>query len=199
MESPGYRCEGLAKMAENRFESTASLLAEVKAGDEPARERLCALYLPMLMRWAHGRLPRQARSLSETSDLVQSTLMQALGHIQQFESRHEGAFLAYLRNALLNNLRNEIRRGVRHPSVNPETCNELADDSPLADQVGRETLLDYERALAELSQERREAVILRVEFGFSFDEIAAAMERPSAPAARMLVGRGLAQLAEAMR
>jgi RNA polymerase sigma-70 factor (ECF subfamily) len=185
--------------AGHRFESTASLLAEVKAGSDVARERLCALYLPLLMRWAHGRLPRRARALSETSDLVQSTLMQALARVGEFESRHEGAFLAYLRNALLNNVRNEIRRGVRHPSVSGEEHEELADQSPLADQVGRETLIDYERALANLSPERREAVILRIEFGFSFDEIAAAMERPSAPAARMLVGRGLAQLAEAMR
>jgi RNA polymerase sigma-70 factor (ECF subfamily) len=153
----------------------------------------------MLMRWAHGRLPHKARSLAETSDLVQVTLMQALAQVDRFESRHEGAFLAYLRNALLNNLRNEIRRGIRHPSANPDWHDELQDDSPLVDQVGRETLLDYERALAELSQERREAVILRVEFGFSFEEIAAAMERPSAPAARMLVGRALAELADAMR
>lgn len=183
----------------DRFESTASLLADVRGGDDLARERLCALYLPILMRWAHGRLPNRARSLAETSDLVQVTLMQALGQVDRFESRHEGAFLAYLRNALLNNLRNEIRRGVRHPSANPEWTAELVDDSLLADQVGRETLLDYERALAELPQDRREAVILRVEFGFSYEEIAAAMERPSAPAARMLVGRALAQLAEAMR
>jgi RNA polymerase sigma-70 factor (ECF subfamily) len=191
--------EGRQMNAASRFESTASLLADVRDGDEAARERLCALYLPILMRWAHGRLPRQARALSETADLVQSTLMQVLGQVDRFESRHEGAFLAYLRNALLNVMRNEIRRGVRHPSVNPEDFAELRDDSPLADQVGRETLIDYERALAELKPERREAAILRIEFGFSFDEIAAAMERPSADAARMLVGRALAQLAEAMR
>lgn len=184
---------------ENRIESTASLLADVRNGDDLARERLCALYLPILMRWAHGRLPRRARSMAETSDLVQSTLMHALGRIDRFESRHEGAFLAYLRNALLNNVRNEIRRGARHPSVTVDAQAEFFDDSALTERVGRETLLDYERALSELPPERREAVILRVEFGFSYEEIAAAMERPSAPAARMLVGRGLAQLAEAMR
>lgn len=180
-------------------ESTASLLAQVREGDEAARDRLCALYLPTLMRWAHGRLPRRARAMAETSDLVQTTLMQALGRVNSFESRHEGAFLAYLRSALLNILRNEIRRGVRHPSTDPEHHAEISDDSPLASEAGRETLLDYERALSELPPERREAVILRVEFGFSFEEVAAAMERPSAAAARMLVGRALAQMAEALR
>ena len=178
-----------------RIESTASLLAEVRKGDELARERLCALYLPMLMRWAHGRLPGKGRSLAETSDLVQCTLMQALSRVPQFESQHEGAFLAYLRAALMNNIRLELRRSQRHPSIGTASAPELADDSPLASLTGRDALLDYERALGQLAPERREAVILRVEFGFSFEEIALAMERPSADAARMLVGRALAELA----
>src|SRR5690606_6265763 len=89
-------------------QSTATLLARVRAGDAAAREQLCAQYLPLLMRWAHGRLPAAARDLAETADLVQMTLIKALGRIDEFESRHEGAFLAYLRSALLNALRNEI-------------------------------------------------------------------------------------------
>lgn len=39
-------------------------------------------------------------------------------------------------------------------------------------------------------------MILRMEFGFSFEEIAAAMARPSANAARMLVHRAMAALSE---
>ena len=41
----------------------------------------------------------------------------------------------------------------------------------------------------------REAVLLRFEFGFSFQEIAEATERPSADAARVAVKRALAALA----
>lgn len=178
-----------------RIESTASLLAEVREGDERARERLCALYMPMLMRWAHGRLPSRARSLAETSDLVQSTLLQALSRIHAFQPRHEGAFLAYLRTTLVNTLRLELRREQRHPSVGSPLPAERPDDSPLASHAGRDALLDYERALSQLPPERREAVILRLEFGMTYDEIAAAMERPSADAARMLVGRALADMA----
>jgi RNA polymerase sigma-70 factor (ECF subfamily) len=195
--TPGNRMQPRAAMIE-KLESTASLLAMVKGGDEAARERLCALYLPMLMRWAHGRLPPQARGLAETCDLVQATLIQALAQLGRFESRHEGAFLAYLRTALLNNLRNEIRRGTRHPSAGGDVDADFSDRSSLAEFAGRDALLDYEKALATLAPEQREAVILRVEFGFSYAETAAALDKPSADAARVFVARALEKLAGAL-
>ena len=56
----------------------------------------------------------------------------------------------------------------------------------------------YEAALAELSDAQQEAVILRVEFGYTFSEIAEATGSPSANAARMTVARALVRLGEAM-
>jgi RNA polymerase sigma-70 factor (ECF subfamily) len=57
------------------LESTATLLAKVRNGDGSARERLCSINLPILTRWAHGRLPTYARNLSETDDMVQTCLI----------------------------------------------------------------------------------------------------------------------------
>src|SRR5688572_11599302 len=92
------------------LETTAQLLAWVREGDPAACERLVTRYLPMLRRWAHGRLPGHARALADTDDLVQVTLIRALGRVREFESSREGAFLAYLRRILLNAIRGEIRR-----------------------------------------------------------------------------------------
>ena len=64
--------------------------------------------------------------------------------------------------------------------------------------MGRETLEAYEAGLMKLTDEQREAVVLRVEMGLTYQEIADAMESPSPNAARMLVARGLARLAELM-
>lgn len=179
------------------LESTATLLSRVRAGDRSARERLCCQYLPILMRWAHGRLPPAARDLAETADLVQVTLIKALNAIDRFQPQREGAFLAYLRTALLNVLRSEIERSMRASGrIFGEVWEFAAVESELAQTIGPDLLCDYERALAELSPEWREAIILRMEFGFSFDEIAAAMGRPSANAARMLVHRALSSLSE---
>jgi RNA polymerase sigma-70 factor (ECF subfamily) len=179
-------------------QSTATLLARVRAGDALAREQLCSQYLPLLMSWAHGRLPAAARDLAETADLVQMTLIKALGRIDEFEPRHEGAFLAYLRSALLNALRNEIDRSLRRGervAVEAVDSNAQGVSSPAADT---DLMCDYERALAELAPETREAVLLRLEFGFSYEEIAAAMDRPSANAARMLVHRAVDVLSKRM-
>ncbi len=181
------------------LESTASLLAKAREGDAAARERLFARVLPPLRRWAHRRLPPQARDLAETDDLVQVTLLRAFNHLEGFEPRGQGAFLAYLRQILLNAVRDEIRRAARRPE-RQELDEGLADPGPsaLETALGRERLAQYEAALAALPAEQQEAVIMRIELGFTHQEIADALGKPSANAARMVVARALVVLAEAM-
>ncbi len=181
------------------LESTAALLQLVRQGDAAARERLLGRYLPTLKRWAHGRLPGHARGLADTDDLVQVTLIRALSHLNEFEPRREGAFLAYLRRILLNSIREEIRRSARRPAGGPASPH-LADPGPslVEEAIGRETLEAYEAALAQLPEEEQEAVILRVELGFTHQEVAEAIGKPTANAARMTVARALVRLAEVM-
>ena len=62
--------------------------------------------------------------------------------------------------------------------------------------IGRVMLERYEAELMQLLPDQREAVILRFEFGLGYAELAEAMGRPSPNAARMLVVRALAQLAQ---
>ena len=181
----------------SNLSSTSILLDRVRQGDDGAAELLVARYLPVLERWAHGRLPAEARGLVDTHDLVQVTLIKALDHMRGFRSRREGAFFAYLRQILLNSLRDELRRARRRPRG--EAIEEsLPDPSPslLEQQVGRETLELYEAALASLPEQHQEAVILRIEFGFTHPQIAEALGMPSENAARMCVSRALARLAE---
>jgi len=174
-----------------------ALLDRIRLGDAIAREQLFARYVPILRAWAHGRLPMNARGIADTDDVVQVTLMRTLSRLHEFEYRHEGAFLGYLRQGVLNAVRQEIRRSRRRPT------GELVEDA-LADgaasvverAIGREMLDRYESELLQLPADHREAIILRLEFGLSYAEIAEAMSRPSANAARMLVVRVLAQLAE---
>ena len=181
------------------LDSTVTLLERLRAGDESAREILLQRYLPVLRAWARGRLPSSARGLADTDDLVQLSLLGALKHLDTFEYRHEGAFLAYLRRILLNALRGEIRRATRR-----RTENGLTDSAPdlqasVVDWVaGRETMDRYERALGELGEDQRVAVMLRLEFDYTYAQIAEAMGRPSEGAARMYVTRAIAQLAQIM-
>jgi len=57
----------------------------------------------------------------------------------------------------------------------------------------------YERALATLSAADQEAIVLRVELGLDFEEIASQLGKPSTDAARMAVSRAIARLANEMR
>jgi RNA polymerase sigma factor (sigma-70 family) len=183
----------------HELESTATLLTRVRGGDRAARDDLARRYLATLLRWGHGRLPPHARDLSETQDLVQVTLLKALDRVGEFEPRREGAFLAYLRTILLNEVRGEIRRVARRPGRVPLDDQLPGPNLPPAEQaVGHEALQAYERALESLGEEEREGVILRLEMGFTHQQVAEALGKPSADAARMLVARAVVRLAEAM-
>jgi RNA polymerase sigma factor (sigma-70 family) len=180
-------------------ESTAVLLSQARQGSGDARDRLVARYLPLLRGWASGRLPAHARGSLDTDDLVQVTLIRALERIQTFEPQREGAFLSYLRSILLNALRDHLRRSAVRASAGPPD-ETLVDPGPtvIEEVLGRETVAHYEAGLMELTEDQRQAVVLRVEFGYSHQEVAEAVGSPSANAARMLVSRGLLRLAEFM-
>ncbi len=177
-------------------ESTVELLARARAGDQAALDEVFARAIPLLKRWASGRLPRWTREMIDTDDLVQETVVNTLKHIDVFEYRVDSALQAYLRQAVMNRIRNEMRRARRHQA--PETLDTAAPDtglSPLEQLIGKQTVEAYEEAMAALDPGEREAIIGRVELGLSYAELAAAMGRPSADAARMAVGRALLKLA----
>ena len=179
--------------------STADLLQRARHGDTDALNELFSRYLPSLRRWARGRLPRWTRDVRDTDDVVQETLIQTLKHLGSFEPRHEGALQAYLRQALVNRVRDEVRRVGRH-AIPDAIVDEHPDvsASPLEEAIGREALERYEGALHRLRPEEREVVIARVELGQSYQQIAAGHGKASADAARMAVSRALVRLAEEM-
>ena len=180
-------------------DATMDLLARAQAGDDEALNRLFERHIPILQRWASGRLPRWARQVADTSDLVQETIVAALRNLPSFEVRGDGALQAYLRQALINRVRNEIRRAMLRPApTDVESQLPHEGTSPLEAAIGTQTLERYEAALAGLTDDEREAVVTRVEFGLSYAEVAEALGKPSADAARMAVVRALVKLAKAM-
>lgn len=179
--------------------ATSELLSLAREGDDAAREHLLARYLPRLQRWASGRLPMRARSLLDTTDLVQETLLRTLQGLDRVEVRGPGGFQAYVRQAVLNRIRDQVRWAGRRQG-REELSEELPDHgpSPLEQAIGAGVLERYERALAGLGQEDQELLHLRIELDFDYGEIAAMTARPSRDAARMAVQRALRRLAEAM-
>jgi RNA polymerase sigma-70 factor (ECF subfamily) len=181
-------------------ESTFRLIERARAGDQEALDRLFARHLKPLQRWASGRLPKWARDLTDTDDLVQHTLLHTFRSIQDFQPRHVGALQAYLRQAVLNRIRDEVRRRGRRPDTTDLDDLQLASgESPLEEAIGREAVARYERALHRLKPEEREAIIAKVEMGYSYEELAEALGRPTPEAARKAAQRALLRLAEEMK
>ncbi len=176
-------------------ERSVELWRRSRQGDEDALQELCQRYLPRLERWATGRLPRSSRSVLETHDLVHETLLQVLRHLDDFEPRHAGAVAAYLRTALRNNILQQYRRKRPDPATLDSGRIPIRTLSPLEEAIGAEALARYDSALAGLEPCDREAIVLRIEFGCSYVEIAEALGAPTANAARMRVVRALARLA----
>lgn len=183
-----------------RSESSIALLERVRLGDADALDCLLGRYLVPLRRWAHARLPQWARDGADTQDLVQDAILQVLKHLVSFQPNGPGALNAYLRVAVMNRIRDELRRAHRRPALTELDEDALsASASPLEKAIGIETLDRYEAALSELREDDREAIIARVEWGLTYDELAAALGKPSADAARVAVQRALLKLAEAMK
>lgn len=185
--------------AADDLDSTFQLISRARTGDQDAIERLFARHLKPLQRWASGRLPKWARDLADTDDLVQEALLQTFKKIEDFEPRRVGALQAYLRQAVLNRLRDELRRKARRPDATDlDGLEDVTARSPLEEAIGRQAIEDYEEALGRLRPEEREAIIARVEIGYTYDELAEALGKPSADAARKTARRALLRLAEEM-
>src|SRR5262245_3736589 len=180
--------------------STRELLDRARRGEASAMDALVTRYLSPLRRFAHGRVPPRARNLLDTDDLVQSTILRALGHVHSFEPQRPGSFLAYLRQILINHVRDQARRVARSPREDT-----LSEDipapglGPIENAIGHENAARYEQALAKLPPDCQEAIVLRLEMGCSYAEIAEAQGRPSANAARLYTTRALLKLVELLR
>ena len=176
------------------------LLRRARIGEPEAIGHLLEWYRAALRRWAHGRLPRWARDMADTEDLLQETLTQTFKHLPRIELKDEAALLAYLRHAVLNRIRNELRRAWRHPG-RAELADSTPDGgaSPLEAAIKHERMQRYENALAALSVSDREAIIGRLELGLPYSDLAVALRKPTADAARLAVTRAMVRLVSRMR
>ena len=181
-------------------EPTIELVVRAQAGDRQAVEALLQRSIPYLKRWAHGKLPSAARNNLDTGDLVQDTVLHVLRRLDTFQPRHVGAMQAYLRQSVLNRIRDEVRRIGRHP-VSCELPNDMPSEqaSPEEQAVQTEAVSKYHEALGLISSRDRQLVVLRIEAQWTYEEIANHFTMPSPDAARMAVSRALRRLLDALK
>jgi RNA polymerase sigma factor (sigma-70 family) len=181
-------------------ETTLDLVRRARQGDQAATDELFARYEQRLRRWAHGRLPVQARGALDTHDLSQDVLFKVFRHLPSFEPRHAGAFREYVWTTLWNQVRDLARLHRRRPATESLEMFDMPANSPspLEHAIGREAFARYEAGMERLRAEDREAIIMRLELGLSHAEVAQALGKASSAAAHMTVSRALVRLAQEM-
>jgi RNA polymerase sigma-70 factor, ECF subfamily len=188
-----------APAADSPASSTVDLLVRARLGDEAAWRELVARYDGPLRRSVRGRLPRAARGLTDTDDMVQDATLSVLRRLPLIELRFPGALLAYLRRAIQNRLVDERRRASRTVIPSPLLDEHATPGaSPLDHTIDRDRRRRFRAGLSTLSPRDRRALVMRLEAGASYEDIAAALGCPTPNAARVTVGRALHRLAEHM-
>jgi RNA polymerase sigma factor (sigma-70 family) len=177
-----------------------SLLLRAQHGDAEALEQLVGRITPDLRQWA-ARMPRWACDVADADDVVQETLVSVLGRLRHFEVRHHYALDAYLRRAVVNRIRSEVRKAKRRPlaATLEAAATSWTDASPLARLLAKDTRGRLGAGLAKLRPMERRAVLGRVGHGWSYQFIAEDLGKPSADAARKVVERALVRLGGLMR
>jgi RNA polymerase sigma-70 factor (ECF subfamily) len=136
----------------------------------------------------------------DTADLVQDALLNTVRNLSGFEPRRRAALQAYLRRAVQNRIFDELRRvGRGRVPADPLDSGQVdGAPSPLELAAEAETTERYKRALGRLRPEDREAIVARIEMGYSYEQVALVTGRPTSESARKAVQRALVRLAEEM-
>lgn len=144
----------------------AEWIRAAQDGDRSAFARLVECYWDRLYRWLY----HLTRDRHAAEDLTQETFLRALAALKSF--RPGSNFRAWVFRIGHNNFVNQKRSERR-------TKHQLSDDAPApdlgtaeADAENREALEVVGRAVADLPADFRAALLLRVEEGLSFREVA---------------------------
>jgi RNA polymerase sigma factor (sigma-70 family) len=176
-------------------DSTLDVLERAQDGDERAAKVLIERALPSVRRWAHGRLPRYARADANTEDVVQDAFLKTLRGLKRFQHRTVGGLQAYLRQAVVNRVRDLIRGSGRR--IDTDGVVEPRDwkPSPLEAVIMRQQLDQFLGALRKLRPADRQVIVWRIELGYTADEIATKLGKSKA-AAGMTITRAMSRLAK---
>ena len=180
--------------------SSTDLIQRAKRGDRSALSSLFGRHVPILRRWAHGRLPSWARMFGDTADLVQEAVLNTIRRLDQFEAKGERALQGYLRLAVQNKIVDLSRRSegrTRGGEVTDEQPDR-SQPSPLALAITAQEQARYRAALARMKTSDQTLIVGRLELGYSYDQLALIMGKYSTDAARVALLRALARHVEEM-
>jgi RNA polymerase sigma-70 factor (ECF subfamily) len=166
-----------------------SLLKRAREGDKEAVDLLLSLYRDRLRQMVAMRIDPAIHPRVDASDIVQETLIEANRRMSEFLDRKPMPFELWLRKTAIERLIMERRKhhGAAGRSVTreiplPENSSMLLadrllarDPSPSQSINRREAARAIQRALAKLSDQDREIVLMRWIEGLCYSDIASVL------------------------
>lgn len=173
------------------------LWERAKEGDTTAFDELFTLHTDRLLVFIGMRLGADLRARIEPEDVLQDAYAAAVQDFEQFDYAEEGAFLRWMCRIVDNRLRDVhdyFRAAKRQPQVVPRS----APTGPATAVDRAEERERLQAALALLSDEHREVILLRYFQGLSAEEAGKRLQR-SAGAVRNLLSRALVELGKRLK
>jgi RNA polymerase sigma-70 factor, ECF subfamily len=186
----------------------ANSLAAARSGSLEALGQALDAYRAYLLAVAERELDPQLKAKGGASDLVQETLLDAVGGFKEFRGKSEAELKAWLRRLLLHNVvdftrqyrdaeKRDVARechlgpGASSSEITPEVAGSAP--SPSAVAARSEQANAIKKALEKLPNDYRRIIVLRYQEERSFEEIGQLMTL-SANAARKLWARAIKRL-----
>lgn len=161
---PGAVGVAFSKPSEDLLTEEHRLIGLAQKGDHPAFAALVERYWDRLYRWLY----QLARDRHTAEDLAQETFLKAFAGLGKF--RPGTNFGAWLFRIAHNNFANQCR-GARPREPLPDDLPDR-EDGPVERLLSQEALQGLAQALGRLPTEFRAALLLRVDEGLSFRQIA---------------------------
>jgi RNA polymerase sigma-70 factor, ECF subfamily len=190
--------------------SLSQLLEQARQGDPAARDRLFATCRNYLAIVARAEIGSWLQAKVDASDLVQQTMLDAHRGLASFRGRTEAEWLGWLRQILSHNAADFVRhygetakrqagREVRLVAPDSQESRPVGFEPTAPGETPSEVLIRHEielqlaDAIAALSDDYQEVIVLRNLERLPFDEVAQRMGR-SRPAVQMLWMRAIRAL-----
>jgi RNA polymerase sigma-70 factor, ECF subfamily len=182
----------------------AALMLRVKQGDTTAFTELVEKYKQPVMNLAY----RTVRDATEAEDLAQNVFVQVYKSAARYKSTAK--FSTWLFTIARNLCLNEIRRRSRHPAESLDATHPEQEDQPLQQFEDKKTFSppesllhgelaqNIDRALADLPENQRAAILLCRQDELSYEEIAEVLGC-SVSATKSLIHRGRETLKERLK